>query len=255
MFLQPLICGAFICFAACNLVFADALVTDRPDFTESTSVVPLHVLQVEMGYTYGHTGSAKSHSFGELLCRAGAMDNVEWRIEVGSYLVDNSSGSWQQGFNDPALGLKWGLWSGVPTFLGSMNTAVIGMLTLPLGSPAFSESKISPEVKWCMDWDTGPAFGLASNLNYAYPSSGGVSFSQFSWSLSASYEFSDRWGGYLEYYTFRPTKPTGDSSNILNTGLTYLLSNTTQLDARAGVGLDGASPDYFAGVGYSVLYQ
>ena len=58
----------------------EPLVTDRPDFTESSSTVGRGVNQLEMGYTYTHdeagTTSTQSQSYPEFLWRAGIL--AEW---------------------------------------------------------------------------------------------------------------------------------------------------------------------------------
>jgi hypothetical protein len=58
--------------------------TDRPDFTESTSVVPKGHVQLETGYTYSRNvreGVQSAHRFPEALLRAGVIgDRVELRV-------------------------------------------------------------------------------------------------------------------------------------------------------------------------------
>ena len=63
----------------------DPIVTDRPDFTEASSVVGLGVVQLEVGYTYTFDdegpGSTKANSYPEPLLRYGIFrDWLELRV-------------------------------------------------------------------------------------------------------------------------------------------------------------------------------
>jgi hypothetical protein len=61
----------------------------------------------------------------------------------------------------------------------------------------------------------------------------------------------ERWGCYLEAYGFKRSEPDGSSDKFVNTGVTYLINNDFQLDARVGTGLNGRSNEYFWGLGAS----
>src|SRR3972149_2072098 len=58
---------------------SEPLVTDRPDFTESTVTVGLGGVQLEMGYTYTRDeasgGNTTEHPFPETLLRVGMLAN------------------------------------------------------------------------------------------------------------------------------------------------------------------------------------
>ncbi len=87
----------------------DSIVTDRPDFTESTSTIPQGHFQVEGGYTFTRQGDEESSSLGELLVRIGTGERVEARLGIGSYSqVDPGvpGSSTLSGYEDPFLGIK-----------------------------------------------------------------------------------------------------------------------------------------------------
>ena len=62
------------------------IVTDRPDFTESSVTVGYGVVQLETGYRYTYDsdsdGSIRNHSFPESLLRVGMFKEVR-AVEVG----------------------------------------------------------------------------------------------------------------------------------------------------------------------------
>ena len=66
-------CGAISSWKAWRLASDEPLATDRPDFTEASSVVGLGVLQIETGYTYffdnDGTDQTIGHSYPETLLR------------------------------------------------------------------------------------------------------------------------------------------------------------------------------------------
>src|SRR5215207_9321663 len=63
----------------------EPLITDRPDFTESTETVPRGHFQVEGGTTLNRVEDEDSTSFGELLVRIGTGERWETRLGLGSY--------------------------------------------------------------------------------------------------------------------------------------------------------------------------
>lgn len=228
----------------------EPIVTDRPDFTESTQTVPVGMLQLEGGYTFTRSGPDKEHSLGELLLRIAAGARAEVRVGINSFLWTRGSGGNASGIEDASLGFKARLVEKPEGYgLARPSVSVIGATSLPTGARAFRVDDLQPEVKLCLGWDLAPKLGMASNLNWGYPSEDGTRYGQFSGSLSFAYELAERVGGYVEYFGFVPGSNDGPNANYLNGGATYLVTDDYQLDARAGVGLNSASPDYFVGVG------
>jgi hypothetical protein len=252
LLLTVLIFATLSKFSVAQENLPEALVTDRPDFTESTETVKLGRLQLESGYTFTRINNNKEHTLGELLLRVGAGQRLELRIGLNSYALMRSPSSNASGFHDILLGVKAKLVQGSERFgLNRPNLAVIVATTLPTGSDAFGEPKLQPEVKIALGWDLSERLALASNLNYAYASEEAERFSQFSGSISFGYSLTERFGTYLEYFSFMPSIKEGPNSKHLNGGLTYLVNYNHQLDVRVGIGLNGETPDYFFGLGVS----
>ncbi|HVR97870.1 MAG TPA: transporter, partial [Thermoanaerobaculia bacterium] len=63
----------------------EPLVTDRPDFTESTSTVAPGHFQVEGGATLARVEDEDSETWGEVLVRYGLGPRLEARLAAGSY--------------------------------------------------------------------------------------------------------------------------------------------------------------------------
>jgi hypothetical protein len=60
-------------------------------------------------------------------------------------------------------------------------------------------------------------------------------------------------GGFVEVYALSRQEGRGDDQ-IFNAGVTWTLSEDSQLDFRAGAGLDSDSVDFFVGAGAAVRF-
>ena len=117
-------------------VHAQALVADRPDFTEATRTVGRGVLQFEFGYAFGFDdaggATTRAHSYGEPLLRAGFLaDRLEFRIGAGAATLSTESDgqtATESGINDLYLGVKLALTEQRGVFPA---TSVLPQVTLP----------------------------------------------------------------------------------------------------------------------------
>ncbi len=135
----------------------EPLVTDRPDFTESTEAVPAGHFQLEAGYTFTLDSEgkarARAHSVPELLLRIGVVEGFELRIGWDGYSWTDEQfegrtrggrrvprTDWSQGGHDMSLGFKHKLieQDGLLPHFG-----VIGAITIPSGSTGISSGGVS----------------------------------------------------------------------------------------------------------------
>ena len=122
----------------------EPIVTDRPDFTESSDTVPFGRMQLEGGYTFSRVGTLREHAFGELLLRIATGRRTEARIGINSHIWNHGAGA-SRGFEDTTLGMKVRLCPGSETFnLLRPTTALILETTIPTGSSAFSGREMQP---------------------------------------------------------------------------------------------------------------
>lgn len=231
----------------------EPIITDRPDFTESTETVPTGMTQIEAGATFTRVGDERSSSFGEVLVRHALGRKTELRLEVPSFSRTRGAEGRQSGFEDGSIGFKYMLSQGSGGFgLKKPRISLIGDTSLPIGSRDFRERKLQPGAKLLLGWDLSERLALSSNLNYAYLSEDGERFGEFSGSLSLGISLTERVGSYIEVFGFFPG---GDRENtrFVNGGFTYLVNPNFQLDTRLGFGLgnDVGGSDTFFGVGVS----
>lgn len=243
----------------------EPLITDRPDFTESTEAIPAGHVQIEAGYTFTldreGTDRTRDHTAPELLFRIGLVENWELRIGWDGYSWTENQFEvesrdekritqelWTQGANDMSLGFKCKLveqdgW--IPHF------GVLGAITLPSGSAGLSSGDVDPELILLWAYDLTDSLAVAGNVGFAVPTQDGSRFFQTSASISIAMAMTERLGAYAEYYGFYPNARGADCAHTFNAGLTYLVSNNFQIDARVGAGLNEEASDFLAGVGFA----
>ena len=233
----------------------EAIVTDRPDYTESVETVPAGKIQIEGGYTYTQSDRhSASQSFGEALIRVSSGRNSELRIGLNSYDVNHGPEGSNHGLEDADIGVKIRLTEGKQyTGLRHPAVSVIALTSLPTGTGSERGRDLQPTVKLCLGFDLTQRLGLGVNANYSYISDDTGHYSQFNPSASFGYTLTDRVGSYFEYYGFYP-EGQRPKTHYFDTGLTYLINNDTQLDVRIGAGLNGASDDFFIGTGGAVRF-
>ncbi len=246
----------------------EPIVTDRPDFTESTQAVPRGRFQLEAGYTFTNDHergvTTTDHAFPELLLRIGLADEWELRLgwagwslgeemfrernEHGRHVSRNEH---TDGGADMTLGFKRHLWDQEgwrPDF------GVIGELSLPTGSGEKSSGDVDPAVKLLWAYDLTDRLSVAGNVNLGVPRSARGRFVQSAASLSFGYAWTDWLGSYVEYFGIYPNDRGSDAAHYLNGGFTFPVNDNLQFDIRAGVGLNEEADDFFSGVGFSVRW-
>ena len=245
-----------VLLAACSPVTRTGLaplVTDRPDFTESTETVAQGMKQLEAGTTFGNRFSEQSASLGESLVRIGLSKRTELRVALNSYSYSRSRGVTVSGFEDFSLGTKVKLLDGGGDGSWKPAVAVILASSIPTGGSLVGAGKPQPEVKFGLAWDLTSRVAFSSNLNYAHVASDeDGEYREYAATGSFAIGLTERLGSYVEYYTFQPNIATVPGTHYLNGGLTYGFTDNLQLDVRSGFGLHRiAGPDYFLGLGIS----
>ncbi len=234
----------------------EPLASDRPDFTEASCTVGRGRVQLETGYTYIHDaagpGSVSEHSFPEMLWRVGMFAEwFEFRIAYNHGAeITRTAGLPDdviRGSRDLYLGVKLGL---TPQQGWLPEMALVPQMTVPTGDPEFSSEKTLPGLNWLYGWDLNETFSLAGSTQWNQNVDGTEQYSSFAQSVTIGYTFTEKLGGYTEWFGIMPH----DANTVLpeyyfDGGLTYRFSNNLQGDIRAGVGLNDNAADYFIGSG------
>lgn len=250
-------CFALPLAAAAQDTGSAPLVTDRPDATESAITVAPGAVQLESGYTFGKLEGIRVHNLGEVLLRVGVADRLELRFGVNSYQWVRGPRAAEQGLQDSTIGVKLQLLdNGGRTGLGIPQIAVLASTSLPTGSSLVSQNKLQPEIGLAVAWDLTERLALGANAFYAYGNDVIVDerFHQTRATLALGIALTDRWGTYAEYFGAYTVIRSGPREDYVNGGVTFLVDNDLQLDARIGYGLNGLDDDFFVGFGSGVRW-
>ncbi|PVX45791.1 outer membrane putative beta-barrel porin/alpha-amylase [Flavobacterium sp. 103] len=223
--------------------------TDRPDQTECPFITPKGYLQFENGFSYEKIdGDSKSIVAPTILTKFGINDHFELRL-ITEYSIEKNNSSKISGINPVLIGFKTRLFEEkgiIPT------TSFITHLGLPkLASSDLKATYYTPEFRFTMQHTISDRQTLSYNLGAEW--SGVTLEPTFIYTLTTGYSFSEKIGGYIEFFGFIPQIEKPD--HRFDGGLTYLFNPNHQLDVSAGFGLSKISPEYYFALGYSFRFK
>lgn len=231
------------------------LITDRPDQTESSVVVPRGYIQIESGITYNDEGSeSRTLEYPGTLLRIGISKRVELRLGTQGF-VSEFEGNNTTGLGDSEIGTKIYLrqesgWK--------PETALLASLSLPTGSNAFSTERVDPSFRFAFSHTLTEKVSLGYNLGAAWQtvpsSSGRATLSTLQYTATAGFGLSDRFGAFAELFGDTPLSAQGGTELSFDGGLTFLIRPNLQLDAALGFGLTNDAPDWFLTTGVSFRF-
>ena len=100
------ICTLVLLFSI-GTISAQQIITDRPDQTEASSIVPLHSLQIEAGVLFQKSGKIQANTHPSILWRYGISKIFELRL-LTEYETTrlNRSSQINNGVSDLQIGTK-----------------------------------------------------------------------------------------------------------------------------------------------------
>ena len=229
---------------------------DRPGFANGTSIVPERATQIESGYLYSQVEDVKEHTLGQLLLRYGALEKLELRLGVNSYVSTIAPGGDDDGFSDGSVGLKLKLYHGEQGYETlSYDISAVLETSLPTGSTGYRTGRLQPSVMIVLDLAVPQGFTLSPFTAYTLVSDDTGQYNQFGGGVSLGVSLTERTGCFLEYYGLGKEKDRGpETTHYMDGGFTFLLAENCQADIHTGLGLNGPDPNYFVGIGLSYLF-
>jgi len=225
------------------------LVTDRPDFTESSDVVGKGLVQIENGTSleFDDTGDGRRRTVTAPLglVRIGVSERVEIRLSTDGFV----SAPGAHGVADLEIGAKVRL---LHSDAWGFDAAVIPMFTVPTGSAAMTSGAYDPTLKLTYAKTLGRGFELSGNVNFSRVTDGAEVFGQRAYSVSVGHDLAGGWGAYWEAYGFSRLEKDGAAAWTLDTGVSRGLGRNMQIDIEAGRGITAAAPDWFVGAGFAL---
>ncbi len=223
------------------------LVTDRPDQTESATVVAGGLVQVEMGYLFARDGGVDRYEVPGTLVRVGLGGRTELR--VGHTGV--AGGGEGRGAGDSTLGAKFNLIGRADGWLPEL--AILGGVSLPTGDHGFSSNGVDPSFLFSLAYELSPRLSFGANVGSAWESSseGSGREATFLYSLVLGGGVTERLGVFLELFGDWLTTGANATGVSVDGGFTFLLADLVQFDLYVGRGLRGTNDDAFIGTGLS----
>jgi hypothetical protein len=235
---------SFVCFT-----FAQELVTDRPDFTESALVVPARTIQVESGAERVTFNSVEERSLPVALARIGLGYRAEVRVGFSGWTTIEIHDLTETYVNDMILEAKYQLTQANAT----LPLAILLVSTLPTGDDEISAGDPEMGVKLAGAYDLNDRIGLGVNLGaISVKSNGDRQISSLA-SLAMGIGLSDQVSAFIEFFADIPENESWQP--VVDGGFTVLLSPLMQLDAYVGKGLNEQAPEYILGAGFSFLFD
>jgi hypothetical protein len=259
--LTAVLAAAFACTgASVHAEQSDSIVTDRPDFVESSNVVGKGRFQIETSVLAERKrddlGRDTAFSTPTLL-RAGIGDALELRIETDGRTVarntDYASGlrTVQAGYSDTSLGIKWHI---ADEHEGAPSLGLLVHADLASGSSAFRGDGVRPSLRVSAEWDLpadlslGVMPGIAVDRNAR-----GERFHYGILGVVLGKEINERTRGFVEIATPQIARAVdGGTLATFDVGAAWLLSPSCQLDTMLSRGLNRRTADLSWTVGLSI---
>lgn len=238
-----------VCLAQAEPV--PGLITDRPDFTESSEVVGHLVVQLESGTTFERTHTALHQiTLPQMLLRVGVGSRVELRLGADGLVSQSLGPSGQRarstGRSDVEIGAKIKF---LDATRGGLDMAVLPFLSLPTASDGFGTTAYDPGVTLAAARELPRGFGLSGNFNLASITEETGRTMAYEASVSVGHDLGGGFGAYGETYG---TLTDGGCACTVNGGITAAAGPNGQFDLAVGRGVSGDAPDWFVGFGFTV---
>lgn len=240
--------------------------TDRPDQTESPTIISKSSFQIESGAIIemdkpGDGTEVQTITAPTVLFRYGLFKVCELRLGIEHTISKTTT-------INPAHELTISEFSPI---VGAIKlkvceekgllpkTAFLFKLNFPLGKngelgdpveglPPVPEQHIFPEFLFAMQHTIGASYSVSYNLGAEWdgysPKPAGL------YSLSMGYSFNKYVSAFIESYGWLSKGELPD--HRFDSGLLYLITNNLQADISGGLGITKKSPDYFVGAGMSL---
>ncbi|MBN2089392.1 transporter [candidate division KSB1 bacterium] len=237
----------FSTFYLFQTLFAQEMVTDRPDFTESAQVVPSKTVQIESGVEYQNFESFEELSYPNILARIGVGHRLEIRLGLSGWTNAISHNS-DYHLNDLGLEAKYQ----VTPDDAALPMALILVSTFPTGDDEVSAGATEFGLKFASAYDINNRLGIGFNLGAISVAPGNEREIFLLGSASLGLGITNKLSAFIE--TFAEIPPHSNWQPVLDGGVTYLLSPLAQLDLYLGKGLNDEATDFIIGAGFSFRF-
>lgn len=232
------------------------LITDRPDQTESSALVPLHAFQIETGFIrenkYVGNYTHKFFAYNTTLLRYGISNNLELRLgweylgEDFDILYEHSNKV--SGFGPLYTGFKIKIREEQAV---GPEIAFLGSLTLPtIADPVFKPDYIAAGMRVAVAHYLSERLSFGYNLGLEWDGNSAAPATFYS--AAFGFGLTEKLALFAESYGL--IYEFDEAELLLDTGFTYLLSPNFQLDVSAGMGINDLAIDNFISFGFTYRF-
>jgi hypothetical protein len=222
----------------------ESIQTDRPDQTETPSLVPKNKVQIETGLTFEKGQDSNVYTLPSVLWKYGVNENFELRL-ITEYGIEKSANINFNGFSPVLIGckIKMAEEKGILP-----KTSFIGHIGLPnFASNTYKVDHVFTQFRFTMQHTLSENFSLSYNLGSEWD--GIRPNPTFIYTLAAGYSINEKFSSYIEIFGFSPTKETTDHN--IDGGITYLINNNFMVDLSAGIAINHMNPKNYVAFGFS----
>jgi hypothetical protein len=225
------------------------LITDRPDQTESSVVVPFKSLQIETGFILENKEKnwfkQQTVAYNTTLLRYGLLKNFELRLDMeylGEKVKDKNSDT-----TNTISGLS-PLYTGFKIKIADEDgwkpeIAFLGGLILPFtANKNFKPAYSAADIRFSFSHTLSDRFSLGYNLGAEWD--GNTAIPAYFYSVSLAASITNKMGVFVESYGLIPED--GTAEHLLDAGLTFLVLPNLQLDASGGIGLQNSIDNFIS---------
>jgi hypothetical protein len=236
------------------------IVTDRPDFVESSDVVGKGRVQMETSFAIerNHANGSKDRTYSTpTLFRFGIAEEFELRLETDGYIrarsEDTATGisQTQKGYADFSIGVKWHAMDGKD---GSPSIGYLAHLDIDSGSSQFKGSGMRPSLRMVAEWELPNEMSLGVMPGLIWDKNGDTNKRFVAGLLGVV--LGKSWNSHFRSFVEVAVQQLAHSEDggkiaTLNLGCAYLLSKDLQIDTAISKKLTNRTPDFSWTVGLS----
>jgi len=224
---------------------SEEIITDRPDITESSIVVPPGTLQSENGVMWTGEHGKSTLDASESLLRLGVGSRAEVRIELPNYLGGLGGRGNSSGLTDFSAGAKYQ----VGPLPGAVDLAVIAGVSFPTGNRSISNHGFDPFVKFPWSRELRPGWSVGGMQSLFWDTENGRRNVTWEPAFYLQRELTKHSDAFVEYAA--DYMLSSDARQLIHLGAAYRFTDKQQIDIHFGFGLSHAAPRYFFAAGYS----
>jgi hypothetical protein len=235
----------------------NSIVTDRPDFVESSAVVGRGRFQIETSVAVERNkadGIKERTTATPTLLRFGVGDALELRLETdGRVVYKTDNAPTERGYGDLSLGVKW---HALDAAGSAPSVGVLAHVDIDSGSSQFRGNGNRPSLRVVAEWElpNNMSLGVMPGIVYDKNADGGR-FVAGILGVVVGKSWTEKARTFIEVGMPQIARgKNGATVANLNLGAAYLLSDTLQIDTALARGLNHRTADLSLTVGLSAKF-